>query len=388
MLVCFVQGLCETHPVIFHERKTERGKDSKGNEEQIHSPAYKLSLERRWVYPDRRNLVSTRDKCITAVEVEDARSEDGISADSKISSQQSVNVTAKGHAKNIVEKVLKRVSFEDGEVSSQKAVDIIEAKLNESNEVRKSVDELASGNMKTDESKKVGCGSVRKIRPKTSRERTRTNDDELMTDDRKLRRPQTAPPGPPPTPRLNAESRFSNCVPIKIPTSEAVMESNSFVSTGNQTAEEKQALVERSVSITPGEAEESLVENEEFPAFSIEICACSMRGKVAVQDGSPPKRVSFENGSSSAPVSRTATPHQQERTIPQRAKSSTALQRRPYKSPSPVVVVSESSLELPKDLPPAQALVALRKKIREDLAQQNRDLQLDIQQLYLRKHLE
>ena len=387
MLVCFLQGLFETHPVIFHERKTERGKDFKENEEKIHSPAYKLCLERRWVYPDRRNMVSKRDKCITAVEVEDARSEDGISADSKISSQHGVNVTAKGHAKNIAEKVLKRVSFEDGEASSQKVVDVIEAKRNENKEAR-NFDVLASGNMNTDESKKVGCGSVRKFRPKTSRERTRTNEDEMLTDVRKLRRPQTAPPGPPPTPRLNSESRFSSCVPIKIPTSEEVMESNSFVNTENQTAEEKQALFERSVSITPGEAEESLVENEEFPAFSIEISACSTRDKVPVQDGSPPKRVSFENGPKSAPVSRTATPHQREGTIPQRAKSCTAFQRSPYKSPSPVVVVSESSLELPKDLPPAQALVALRKKIREDLAQQNRNLQLDIQQLYLRKHLE
>lgn len=371
-----MQGLFETHPVIFHERKTERGEDSKGNEEKIHSPAYKLSLERRWVYPDRRNLVSTRDKCITAVEVEDTRSEDGISADSKISSQHAVNATAKGHAKNISEKVLKSVSFEDGEANSQEVVDIIEEKRDENKEV------------KTDESKKLGCGSVRKMRPKTSRERTRTNEDEMMTDVRKLHRPQTAPPGPPPTPRLNAESRFSSCVPIKIPTSEAVMESNSFLNTGNETAEEKQALVERSVSVTPGEAEESLTENEEFPAFSIKISAGPTRDKVAVQNGSLPKRVSFENGPKSAPISRTATPHQQEGTIPQRAKSSTASPRRPYKSPSPVVVVSESSLELPKDLPPAQALVALRKKIREDLAQQNRDLQLDIQQLYLRQHTE
>lgn len=381
-----MQGLCETHPVIFHERKTEREKDSKRNEEKIHSPAYKLSLETRWVYRDRRNLVSTRDKCITAVEVEDARSEDGVSADGKISSQHGVNVTAEGHAQNVEEKVLKRVSFEVGEDSSEKVVGVIEAKRSENKEVKK-FDELTSVGMKTDESKKVSCRSVRKMRPKTSRERTRTIEDEMMGDVRKLRRPQTAPPGPPSTPRLDAESRFSNCVPIKIPTSEAVMESNSFVNTENQTSEEKQTFVGHSVSVTPEEAEESLIENEEFPAFSVEISAGSTREKVAVQDGSPRKRVSFGDSPKSAPVSRTATPHQ-EGSISQRAKSSTAFQRRPYKSPSPVVIVSESSLELPKDLLPAQALVALRKQIREDLAQQNRDLQLDIQQLYLKKHLE
>ena len=380
-----MQGLCETHPVIFHERKTERGKDSKQNEEKILSPAYKLSLETRWVYPDRRNLVSTRDKCITAVEIEDARSEDGVNANSKISPERGVHVTAKGHAQNVEEKVLKSVSFDDGEDSSEKVVGVVEAKRSENKEVRK-LDELTSVSMKTDESKKVGCVSVRKVRPKTSRERTRTIEDEMMRDVRKLRRPQTAPPGPPSSPRLNVESRFSNCVPIKIPTSEAVMESNSFVNTENQTSEEKQMFVRHSVSVTSEEAEESLIENEEFPAFSVEISTGSTREKVAVQDGSPRKRVSFEDVPRSAPVSRTATPHQ-EGIIP-RAKSSTAFQRRPDKSPSPVVIVSESSLELPKDLPPAQALVALRKKIREDLAQQNRDLQLDIQQLYLRKHTE
>ena len=376
-----MQGLCETHPVIFHERKTERGKDSKRNEEKHHSPAYKLSLEIRWVYPDRRNLVSMRDKCITAIEVEDARSEDGISADSKVSSQHGMNVAAKAYLQNVEEKVLKRVTFEDGETSSKKVVNITEAKRSENKEVGK-FDELAPY-----EYKKVGGGSGRKIRPKTSREKTRTTgEDEIMSDVRKVRRPQTAPPGPPSTPRIQAESRFSNCAPIKIPTSEAVLESNSFVNTEKQTTEAKQTCVVHSVSVTPEEAEESLIENEEFPAFSIEISAGSTRDKVAVKDGSPPRRISFENGPRSASVSRTATPHQQERTIPQRAKSSTASPRKPYKSP--VVVVSESSIELPKDLPPAQALVALRKKIREDVAQQNRDLQLDIQQLYLKKHSE
>lgn len=56
-------------------------------------------------------------------------------------------------------------------------------------------------------------------------------------------------------------------------------------------------------------------------------------------------------------------------------------------SPSlPLVQCSDASLELPKNLPPAQALIALRKNIRDELAKQNRELELDIQQLYLRKH--
>ena len=355
----FLQSLCETHPVIFYERKTGRGKDSKGNQEKIYSPAYRLHLETRWVSPDRRNWVATRDKYITAVEVEDARSE-GV-----VSCQLSVQIS-----QNAEEKILKRVSFEDGESSSEKVVGIIEAKRSE--EVRK-FNELTPV---TDESKKIGCGSVQNVRPKTSRERTRTNEGEMMSDVGKQRRPQSAPPGPPSTPRLQAESRFSNCAPIKIPTSEA-----------DQTSEEEQTFVEQSVSVPPEESDESLIENEEFPAFSIEVSAGSARDKIALQDGCPPKRVSFEKGHRSAPVSRTASSHR-EVIIPQRAKSSTAFQRSSCESPSPVAIVSESSLELPKGLPPSQALVALRQKIREDLAQQNRDLQLDIQQLYLRKHSE
>ena len=377
-----MQSLCETHPVIFYERKTGRGKDSKGNQEKIYSPAYRLHLETRWVSPDRRNWVATLDKYITTVEVEDARSEGVVSADIKLPSQHGVTVTVKAHAQNAEEKILKRVSFEDGESSSEKVVGIIEAKRSE--EVRK-FNELTPV---TDKSKKIGCGSVQNVRPKTSRERTRTNEDEMMSDVGKQRRPQSAPPGPPSTPRLQAESRFSNCAPIKIPTSEAVLESNSFANTPeDQTSEEEQTFVEQSVSVPPEESDESLIENEEFPAFSIVVSTGSARDKIALQDGCPPKRVSFEKGHRSAPVSRTASSHR-EVIIPQRAKSSTAFQRSSCESPSPVAILSESSLELPKGLPPSQALVALRQKIREDLAQQNRDLQLDIQQLYLRKHSE
>lgn len=381
-----MQGLCETHPVIFHEKKSEKGKaDSKRNEQKIHSPAYKLSLETRWVYPDRRNLVSTGDKSITVVEVEDTRSEEDevVGTSSKRRSQHGVNVNSKEHTveQNIDEKVPKRVSFEDEERTSVKAVGITEEKPKE---VKKS--ETLTISIETDESKKVDSDEIRKIRPKTSRERSRTNEDEMAIDARKLRRPHTAPPAPPSSPRLQAESRIANWIPIKIPTSEGELaESSNDVNTENETSKGKETLAERSGSATPEEDERNLVENEESPAFSVEISTGSTPDKDAIQDGMPKKRVSFANGPKSAPVSRTSTPLK-EGIIPQRAKSSTALQRKPYKSPSPVVIVSESSLELPKNLPPAQALVALRKKIREDLAQQNRDLQLDIQQLYLRKH--
>lgn len=384
MFVC-LQGLCETHPVIFHEKKSEQRNDSKRNEDKLHSPAYKLSLETRWVYPDRRNPVSTSDKYITAVEVEDTRSEqDG--ADSKLRTQHGVvNINAKEHTQNVEEKAPKRVSFEGVVATTESAVRITEDKHRENlKNARKFEDTVPVIGY----TKKVGFDNIQKIRPKTSRERSLTNEDEMVQDVRKLRRPHTAPPAPPSTPRVHVDSQFSNCVPIKIPTSQGdTPESGNYTNTDNQTSEEKDTIVESSVSVTPEEAEENLVENEEFPAFSVQISASSSPEKITVQDGSPSKRVSFVNSPRSAPVSRTAT-RLEEGTTLSRSKSSTALQRKPYRSPSPVVIVSESSLELPKDLPPAQALVALRKKIREDLAQQNRELQLDIQQLYLRKHTE
>ena len=382
MVLHLLQGLCETHPVIFHEKKLEQGKDSKRNEDKIRSPAYKLGLETRWVYADRRNLVSMGDKCITVVEVEDSRSEEdvGVGTDSKHHSQHGVNVTSKDNE----EKVPKKVSFEDEEAASGEAFGISEEKHVDNKEVEK-FEKLTPISTKTDESSKDSFDNIRKIRPKTSQERLRTNEDGLTTDVKKLRRPHTAPPAPPSTPRLQTESRFSNCVPIKIPTSEEdILESNNDVYTENETSDLKQTLSEISVSLSP---EENLIENEELPAFSVEISTGSTPNDAAIQDGSPKKRVSFANGPRSAPVSRTVTPLK-EGTIRTRAKSSTMLQQRPCRLPSPIVIVSESSLELPKNLPPAQALVALRKKIREDLAQQNRDLQLDIQQLYLRKHSE
>ena len=55
--------------------------------------------------------------------------------------------------------------------------------------------------------------------------------------------------------------------------------------------------------------------------------------------------------------------------------------------PPPSVLCSAAPVEMAKNLPPAQALIDLRKQIRDDLAQQNKALELDIQQLYLRKPL-
>lgn len=67
--------------------------------------------------------------------------------------------------------------------------------------------------------------------------------------------------------------------------------------------------------------------------------------------------------------------------------TSTRVKTEKYVQPKPVAVMGNSDpLELPPNMPPGQALIELRKKIRENLAKETADLQLDIQQLYLKHH--
>lgn len=388
------KNLCETHPVIFHEKKpTEQEKESKPGEDKNHLPTYKVSLESRWVYADRRNLVSSSSKCITSVEIEDTRSVDGevVCSEKKHLSQDSANHSKKEHTRvlNTGGRVAKKVSFEDKRDVKEKTVSNKTEEDSGKNETR-TLEEATAVDAKTDDTDKVPfvLSSVPKVRPKTSYERSRRDDEDATKDVQKLQRPNTAPSAPPSSPRNYSDSRLSyNFAPIKIPTSQVEVENDNFLSQ-NQTNGESQNSVELSQSSSPeDEKQNDIEENEEFAAFSVQISPGSSTEQDTVQnDSAPKKRVSF-GGYKSAPLSRT-TFRQAEANLP-RAKSSTAIQqRRPCKAPPPVVVESESSLELPKDLPPAQALVALRKKIRDDLAQQNHELQLDIQQLYLRKHSE
>ena len=280
-------------------------------------------------------------------------------------------------AKHNEEKVPKKVTFEDERVVRKKTARNPKGKNIEENDKRKTnTVEIIS---KTDQAEKVSL--QQRVRPKTSQGRSGGPDNEVMASDKKMCRPHSAPPAPPSSPRLPIESRFSRCMPITItiPTQGDLTESTSDLNLGNRISVEPKTPAEISVSVSPGESEETLVESEKSPAFSVDITPSSSPEKII------PRCVSFTKAPRSAPVSRT-TPRPENETL--RSRSSTALQREPYRPPSPVVFESESSLELPKDLPPAQAVVALRKKIREDLAQQNRELQLEIQHLYLKKHTE
>lgn len=340
-----------------------------------------MGLESRWVYPDRRNLISSAEKCIISVEVEDTRS--GDRKDTSERKCHTLNLSGNETTQdfNLVESISKKVSFEDeGTVTS--ITDVTEKDLSD-----KSKKEMLEEDTKT--STKLGDTResnfqpdvVGKARPKTSHERSRKDDEEATVDIRKLRRPHTAPAAPPSSPRVYFDSRLNNCVPIKIPTSQGEVEnSSSFLSVDNQASEEKDSFIElNQSSSSEDENENDYGIGEDCPTFSIQVSPISCeKGAFQVDGATPKKRVTF---CKSAPIVRTV-PRLEKARVP-RARSSNS--NRP---PQPIVIEAESSLELPKHLPPAQALVALRKKIRDDLAHQNHELELDIQQLYLRKHLE
>lgn len=333
-----------------------------------------MGLESRWVYPDRRNLISSAEKCIISVEVEDTRSGDRKDTSERKCHTQNLSGNETTQDFNLVESISKKVSFEDeGTVASKTITDVTEKKemLEEDTKTSTKVDDTRKSNFQPD--------VAGKARPKTSHERSRKDGEEATMDIGKLRRPHTAPAAPPSSPRVYFDSRFNNCVPIKIPTSQGEVEnSSSFLSVDNQASEEKDSFIElNQSSSSEDENENDYGIGEDCPTFSIQVSPSSCEKGAFRGDGATPiKRVTF---CKSAPIVRTV-PRLEKARVPRSSSSN--------RPPQPIVIEAETALELPKHLPPAQALVALRKKIRDDLAHQNHELQLDIQQLYLRKHLE
>lgn len=342
-----------------------------------------MGLESRWVYPDRRNLISSAEKCIISVEVEDTRSGDRKDTSERKCHTQNLSGNETTQDFNLVESISKKVSFEDeGTVASKTITDVTEKNLSDKSK-KEMLEEDTKTSTKVDDTRKSNFQPdvAGKARPKTSHERSRKDGEEATMDIEKLRRPHTAPAAPPSSPRVYFDSRLNNCVPIKIPTSQGEVEnSSSFLSVDNQASEEKDSFIElNQSSSSEDETENDYGIVEDCPTFSIQVSPSSCEKGAFQGDGATPiKRVTF---CKSAPIVRTV-PRLEKARVP-RARSSSS--NRP---PQPIVIEAETALELPKHLPPAQALVALRKKIRDDLAHQNHELQLDIQQLYLRKHLE
>lgn len=341
-----------------------------------------MGLESRWVYPDRRNLISSAEKCIVSVEVEDTRSGDRKDTSERKCHTLNLSGNETTQDLNFVESMSKKVSFEDaGNGTSKTITDVTEKDLSFKSK-KEMLEEDIKTSTKHDDTRKSNFQPdvAEKARPKTSQERSRKDGEEATMDIRKLRRPHTAPAAPPSSPRVYFD-RLYNCVPIKIPTSQGEVEnSSSFLSVGNQASEEKDSFIElNQSSSSEDENENDYGIGEDCPTFSIQVSPSSCEKGAFQGDGATPiKRVTF---CKSAPIVRTV-PRLEKARVP-RARSSSS--NRP---PQPIVIEAETALELPKHLPPAQALVALRKKIRDDLAHQNHELQLDIQQLYLRKHLE
>lgn len=379
------KSLCETHPVIFHGKKSRQAekcikKSDSGNQ----SPSYKLSLDSRRISADRRNLVSRGNKYIKSVEIEDFGEVEGTRERTRPFEGFTAS-TKRERISNSGENIPKKVSFEDEEAIRKRSVRTKKDKDKEKSEEK---EEISRVDIKTNDTKIISLADVQKSRPTTSttwRERSRTDNDDVAVDSRKLQRPHTAPPAPPSSPKGHGGSRYYSLFPIKIPTSQDEGKKN-LQNRTNTSTDQDQTFNEFSECETPDD-EKQTCSDEEISPFSVKIFAnSSPDSKSTVQDGGALKTHVTFGTSKSAPALRSAHQNQQEKKL--RAKSSTAFEQRTYKPTAPVVVESNSSLELPKELPPAQALIALRKQIRDDLAQQNLELQLDIQRLYLKKHTE
>lgn len=389
----YLQGLCETRPVIFHpkqnaKRESDEVESPATGYPRAKSPAYRMYLETRTLSADRRNLVASPERFITTVGVEDTR-EDGNAAikkegksphdgsdcegtdEDRMSSAMDnwYNLPRRNSEKIDKEMPLKQVT----ELRSEK----VSKKVSFEDERRKGVEHL-----KEDGVPNTGQLSERVLtRPRTSRERLQTTRD-FAEFPPKPTRPCTAPPS---SPRLRHGKDVEEVsrelllptahhLPVRIPISR--LESCDAENSDREESEIKATEDKREPSCEGIYSDVNGAESNESSSEKEELKQSTHASKI---------RVSF--APMSAPAVRVSE-REEDRKALIRSKSTTLLRRKVYSPPPPVVIYSQSSLELPKGLPPAEALIALRKKIREDLEQQNRDLQLDIQQLYLRGHSE
>lgn len=220
--------------------------------------------------------------------------------------------------------------------------------------------------------------SMTKVRPKTNttyRERSRTYNNDFVNA-RKVQRPLTPQLASPSSPFTHKSPRHCNFIPIKIPTSKDEYKKSTLNTTNNST-DSDQIFTEFSESDFLENGKQIL--SDEKTSISISSDP-SLDSIVSGKDGYAPKTRVTSGTCKSAPIVRSSNQNEKGKLL--RAKSSTGVERKTHPS------ASTFSLELREEVPPAQALTDLRKLIRDDLTQQNRELQLDIQRLYLRKHAE
>lgn len=405
------EGLCETRPVIFNEVLEPKHEPRPCRlDSNTRTPAFRVYREPRRVTVDPGSYTnSEKSVSITYVGVEDARDSSGEEIVTPLESKEEniiscrrsdsedadkldlsrfdiaqmyspANDTRKDSPKSTNEstrrpsslgKLVKKVSFVD---EKEKGISTKELTTKEDLD-KDNPPTFTEGRVLKSESKDLtDVSNLKKKETRVLRKRPQTStgirrekpedvpslticDSDVNVNHSRPRRPYTAPPSSPRLVRDKEEielfekwlASVKNRQVIKIPTS---------------------TLENGAVSRTPENERESTVKK-----CSVESMQSVKSGEETFQNSSR-IRVSF--GSKSAPPRRSPETPTQERC--------SSSQQRFYTPPPPVVVCSESSAELPKNLPPAQALIALRKKIRDELAQQNQELQLDIQQLFLRKH--
>jgi hypothetical protein len=379
--------------VIFHPQ--ERPTTIAGNTTDVNetSAAYRMYLERRLLLSDRGNL-TCGGKCFTSVEIEDARDEIEEKKSLKV-----INLTLKRDDSDVdrmdmsttirnIENIYPRRSvasksssweIPNDEVVENTEVDhLLTSKLDisqpkesdKTDKINKRVsfnDKLytseVSDSMRSqglnniDREPNVQPASPLKQRPKSSKERSEL----LFKLQNKPKRPCTAPPCSPRYSRDASFLRELNLAPIRVPTSEEVLSDREE----NDNGREENADME--------DVERSKLESDNEINSSDRSTA----------DGQPAMRVLV--ACKSAPNVR-VTSTTQEHISRSMTSMSSRTNKNKYIPPKPIAVFADSSMELPPNLPPAQALVELRRKIREDLAKETADLQLDIQQLYLKHH--
>lgn len=380
------KSLCETHPVIFHGRKSLQVEKQRGNgADTSHSPSYKLGLESRWVSADRRNVLSSRNKYITSVVIEDYGDGDVVLREKTCSFKGfSESGEKEGHRLHVPKaegNLVKKVSFKDEkEITEMQSLSVEGEKDTKGGEVGGKVTPIVPKSNDIELSSSMT--NVPKVRPKTSttyRERSRTYNNNFVNA-RKVQRPLTAPLASPSSPFTHKSPRHCNFIPIKIPTSKDE-DKKSALNTTNNSTDSDQIFTEFSESDFLENGEQIL--SDEKTSISISSDP-SLDSIVSGKDGYAPKTRVTSGTCKSAPIVRSSNQNEKRKLL--RAKSSTGVERKTH--PSASVMESTFSLELRKEVPPAQALTDLRKLIRDDLTQQNRELQLDIQRLYLRKHAE
>ncbi|KAK3743899.1 hypothetical protein QZH41_000500 [Actinostola sp. cb2023] len=403
------QGLCETHPVIFHPEVRYSQVSNTTTISNEATAAYRMYLDRRLLTSDRRNLTCSG-KCITSVELEDASDDVGArkipkepfirtksqeSDFDKMDMSNTIQNMEKLYRTSSVE-LAKKVTLEPSMegISDNTVVDnpgnpVVEKPGNPAVEIpgndmvenpadqdkspvddstlkqefdilkmnkkvsfkdeidaadsfnrsaSRTLDEILRGNDTANNTVKRPIS-----RPSSSKERCQST----MVQEKQVempRRPFTAPPSCSPSAVSRVKVNLDVSLPLKhelmsirVPTSEHEVLSETEETDKLENSERDQSDFDNTCDAESGENAHNM-------------------------------RVTF--ACKSAPTLRVTT---KENEPIKRSQSSTSgrVKTCKYIPHRPVAMLADSSMELPSNVPPAQALLELRKNIRENLAKKN-----------------